>query len=418
METPEKSADAAPSALTIRWERFAPNRRNLWLVFAVWAGISVATSAAMYITALAGANDIMIGGDFSAFFIAAHAAADGAAAEIYNVADFQARLNAVFPGRDDLTLSWQYPPTYLLIIAAFAGMPYLLGFTIFSATTAGAYTSLLRREINDNLLFFGIVASPAAFIALTSGQNGFLTAALLILAASDPKRRPIIAGIAAGLLTVKPHLGLLIPIAYLAAGCWRAMGVAALTAIVLALVSLLAYGAEPWIAFFASVTEVNDRVSAGLMPLAKMATPYAAALYAGLPEWPARVFHLACGAGAAFTVWRVWRTGSDNALRAATLIAGVFIAAPYGFYYELIILGFPVAVVVIRALETGWLKYEQWMLAAVWVLSVSTPMFADTRHGVSTGFAIVALVFTLTIRRAHAQNKSLPPRPTPTKPTG
>ncbi len=403
METAEHSAGADASAVTIRWARFAPTRRNLWLVFGVWAGVSIATSAVMYAAALTGANGVMIGGDFSAFFIAAHAAAEGAAANIYNVADFQAQLNAAFPGRDDLTLSWQYPPTYFLIVAAFAGAPYLLGFSIFSAATAGAYAALLRKEIKDNLLFFAIVASPAAFIALTSGQNGFLTAALLLLAASDPKRRPIIAGIAAGLLTVKPHLGLLIPIAYLAAGCWRAIGVAALTALGLAAISLAAYGAEPWLAFFVSVTEVNDRVSVGLMPLAKMATPYSAALYAGAPEWPARLFHLACGAGAAFMVWRIWRMVDDTALRAATLIAGVFLIAPYGFYYELIILGFPVAVVVMHALQTGWLKYEQWMLAAIWLLSVSTPMFADTRAGVSTGFLIVVLVFVLTMRRAFAR---------------
>ncbi len=395
----------------MRWARYVPTRRNLWLVFGVWAGISIATSAVMYVTALAGASGIMIGGDFSAFFVAARAAAEGAAADIYTVADFQARLNTAFPGRDDLTLSWQYPPTYFLVIAAFAGMPYLLGFTIFSANSAGAYTTLLRREIKDNLLFFGVVASPAAFIAFTSGQNGFLTAALLIIAASDPKRRPIVAGIAAGLLTMKPHLGLLIPIAYLAAGCWRAIGVAALTATALALLSLAAYGAEPWLAFFAAVTEVSERVGVGMMPLAKMATPYSAALYAGLPEWPARVFHLACGLGAAFMVWRVWRMIDDDALRAAALIAGVFLVAPYGFYYELIILGFPVAVVVMRALQTGWLKYEQWMLAAVWVLCVSTPMFADTRHGLSTGFLIVALVFVLTIRRAIKKAPALIPRP-------
>ncbi len=368
-------------------------------MFGVWAAISAATTAVMVAAVFAGASDVMIGGDFSAFFIAAKAAAEGAAAEIYNVVDFQARLNAAFPGRDDLTLSWQYPPTYFLVIAAFAALPYFLGYAIFSGASAVAYGSLLRREIKDNLLSFAIIASPAAFIAFTSGQNGFLTAALLLLAASDPKKRPIIAGVAAGLLTIKPHLGLLIPIAYAAAGCWRAMGVAAVTAIALAGVSFLAYGAEPWIAFFASVTEVNDRVSIGLMPLAKMATPYSAALYAGLPEWPARIFHLACAAGAAGVVWRVWRRCDDLGLRAATLIACVFLAAPYGFYYELIILGFPVAVVVTRAMKTGWLKYEQWMLAAVWALSVSTPMFADTRHGLSTGFLIVALVFVLTVRR-------------------
>ena len=396
---PVESA-TTPSADAIDWSRYGPTRRNLWILFGVWATFSALTGAVMYGAALAGVSGVMIGGDFSAFFIAARAAAEGAAASIYDVADFQARLNAAFPGRDDLTLSWQYPPTYFLVIAPFAAAPYLLGYTIFSGATAGAYATLLRKRIDDKLLFFAIVASPAAFIALTSGQNGFLTAALLLLAVSDPKRRPILAGIAAGLLTIKPHLGLLLPIAYLAAGCWRAIGVAALTALALAALSLAAYGTEPWLAFFSAVTDVAGRVEIGLMPLAKMATPYSAALYAGFPEWPARIFHLMSALCAAFSVWRVWRTSDDCALRAGALIAGVFLVAPYGFYYELIILGFPVAIVAMRALETGWLRYERWMLAGVWALSVSTPMFADTRHGISTGFLIILLVFALVMRRA------------------
>ncbi len=398
------------SSQAFLWKRYAPTRRRLWLIFGFWAGMSALTGAVMYAAALAGASEIMIGGDFSAFHIAAAAAAEGAAADIYDVEAFQARLNAAFPGREDLTLSWQYPPTYLLAIALFAGLPYLAGFSLFSGATFGAYALLLRKRISDNLLFFAIVASPSAFIALTSGQNGFLTAALLILAASDPKRRPIVAGIAAGLLTVKPHLGLLIPIAYLAAGCWRAVAVAAITALALAGLSLLAYGAEVWTAFFAAVADVSGRVSEQVMPLSKMATPYSAALYVGLAEWPARILHLAFAVLAGAAVWRVWRHVDDTAMRAAALIAGVFLAAPYGFYYELIILGFPVAVVVARAMKTGWLKYEAWMIAAVWVLSVTTPMFAETRNGISTGFLIALFVFALTMRRAWIGNPALFPK--------
>lgn len=398
---------ASSRAPAINWSRYGPTRRNLWILFGVWAALSALTGAVMYGAALLGASDIMIGGDFSAFFVAARAAAEGAAANIYNLADFQARLNAAFPGRDDLTLSWQYPPTYFLMIAAFSALPYFAGYSLFSGASAGAYALLIRKRIKDNLLFFAIVASPAAFIALTSGQNGFLTSALLILAASDPKRRPIIAGVAAGLLTMKPHLGLLLPIAFLAAGCWRAIGVAMLTAFALAALSLAAYGTEPWFAFFSAISRVAGRVEVGLMPLAKMATPYSAALYAGLAEWPARVVHLIVALSAAVAVWRVWRSVDDSALRAAALIAGVFLVAPYGFYYELIILGFPVAIVVTRALQTGWLAYERWMLAAVWVLSISTPMFADTRQGISTGFLIVVLVFALVMRRALKKSAAL-----------
>ncbi len=401
-----ENARHAPASTVpaIDWSRYGPTRRNLWILFGVWAALSALTGAVMYGAALAGVSGIMIGGDFSAFFVAAKAAAEGAAANIYDVADFQARLNAAFPGRDDLSLSWQYPPTYFLMIALFAAAPYLLGYAVFSGATAAGFGILLRKRIDDNLLFFAIIASPASFIAFTSGQNGFLTAALLLLAASDPKRRPIVAGVAAGLLTMKPHLGLLLPIAYLAAGCWRATGVAALTALALAALSLAAYGTEPWLAFFSAVSGVAGRVEVGLMPLSKMATPYSAALYAGLSEWPARLVHVVFALGAAAAVWRAWRVTDDSALRAAVLVAGVFLVAPYGFYYELIILGFPVAIVVMRALETGWLRYERWMLAGVWALSVSTPMFAETRQGISTGFLIVLLVFALVMRRTFKKS--------------
>lgn len=394
----ETTAKPAPEGFS--WAQYAPTRQRLWLIFGLWAALSALTGGVMYAAALSGANDIMIGGDFSAFFIAAHAAAEGAAADIYNVADFQARLNAAFPGRDDLGLSWQYPPTYFLAIALFAGLPYLASFTLFSGATAGAYGLLLRKEIKDNLLFFAIIASPSAFIAFTTGQNGFLTAALLILAARDPKQRPLVAGVAAGLLTMKPHLGLLIPVAYLACGAWRAIGVAALTAGALAALSVAAYGAETWTAFFTAVTEVSGRVSEQVMPLSKMATPYSAALFAGFAEWPARIVHLGFTLLAAAAVWRVWRKTDDMLLRGAVLIASAFLAAPYGFYYELIILGFPIAVVVMRALDTGWLKHERSMLAAIWIIAMATPMFADWRHGVSPGFVVALLVFVLTMRRA------------------
>ena len=407
MDAAEKTS--VGGALAVRWERFAPTRGRLWLIFGLWAGLSALTALAMYAAALAGASDIMIGGDFSAFHVAAKAAAEGAAADIYAVDEFQRRLNAAFPGRDDLTLSWQYPPTWLLAVALFAGLPYLAAYTIFSGATYAAYTVLMRKRINDNLLFFAIVASPAAFIAFTSGQNGFLTAALLILAANDPKRRPIVAGLAAGLLTMKPHLGLLIPLAYLAIGAWRAIFTAAATAFALAAVSIAAYGVEPWIAFFSAVGGVSDRVSAAIMPLGKMATPYSAALYAGAPEWTARLFHLAFATLGAAAVWRVWRLVDDQHLRGAVLVAAVFLAAPYGFYYELIILGFPLAIAVMRALEGGWLPYERWMVAGVWLLSMATPLLAGSRYGVSAGFAVTLLVFALIMRRAHHASPALLP---------
>ena len=57
-------------------------------------------------------------------------------------------------------------------------------------------------------------------------------------------------GIAFGLLTVKPQLGLLVPVLLIAQGNWRTFFAAAATALVLAALSVLVYGAEAWQAYF------------------------------------------------------------------------------------------------------------------------------------------------------------------------
>src|SRR6201999_4060273 len=81
------------------------------------------------------------------------------------------------------------------------------------------------------------------------GQNGALTAALVGLGLILLRTRPIIAGVCIGLLSVKPHLGLLIPVALLAGAYYRAFAAGAVTAIVLALISIAAFVFEPWFAF-------------------------------------------------------------------------------------------------------------------------------------------------------------------------
>ena len=58
------------------------------------------------------------------------------------------------------------------------------------------------------------------------------------------RSRPVLAGILLGLLTAKPHLALLFPIALVCARSRRALAAMALSAVLLALVSLAAFGQE------------------------------------------------------------------------------------------------------------------------------------------------------------------------------
>ena len=59
-------------------------------------------------------------------------------------------------------------------------------------------------------------------------------------------RRPVLAGILFGLLTFKPHLGVLIPFALLVLGAWRVIAVAAVTTLLLVAGSVAVFGTEPW----------------------------------------------------------------------------------------------------------------------------------------------------------------------------
>ena len=86
----------------------------------------------------------------------------------------------------------------------------------------GATRQRLEAFSADVLVSLVALAFPAALWNITAGQNGFLTAALYrrhLLGLLE--RRPALAGICLGLLTYKPHFGLLFPI------CWSPTGAGA-----------------------------------------------------------------------------------------------------------------------------------------------------------------------------------------------
>src|SRR3984893_6397971 len=93
------------------------------------------------------------------------------------------------------------------------------------------------------------LAFPAVLINVGHGHNGFLTAALLGGGLVILDRRALIARFLVGLMAYKPQFGLMIPIALAAGGYWRTFAAAAVTAVLLTLVTTLAFGVQVWHAF-------------------------------------------------------------------------------------------------------------------------------------------------------------------------
>jgi hypothetical protein len=377
------------------------------LVVAVAAALVLATNLAVFAYAIATAVNYVtvfgpvVGGDFVVFDAAAGAARQGDPAAIYDPDVLAQRLAAAFPERGAFRLSWQHPPTMLLLIFPLAFLPYLASYGLWAGATVGAFFFAARSIWNERLPLFLALATPAAFQSLITGQTGFLTAALLSTVALFADRRPVLAGLAAGLLTVKPQLGLLIPIVFAASGSWRAFAVAAATGLALAGASVAAFGAESWTAFLGAVAEHGGLMGSTVFPYHKLVSPFGGATMLGASAELAAVVQAAAGLLLAAAAAIVWRRTKETDLRLAILCAAAPLATPYAFYYEAAVFIPAVLALARRGAETGWLKGERGLIALLW----AAPMLLPGRSaipGIPLGFAFAALALAMVLRRAAA----------------
>jgi arabinofuranan 3-O-arabinosyltransferase len=122
-----------------------------------------------------------------------------------------------------------------------------------SLLTFPAYVAAVRMIVGQRIGILLACAFPAVLSNFVVGQNGFLSAALLGGALGLMERRPVLAGCLLGLLTYKPHLGMLFPLVLIASGRWRVFFAAAAVAMLVGVTSWAAFGAGTWTAFIHSL---------------------------------------------------------------------------------------------------------------------------------------------------------------------
>lgn len=142
--------------------------------------------------------------------------------------------------------NWSYPPHYLLLIAPLGLLDYLPAAILFLSVTLLLLLHALRMAMGRISWRAALLLLPALWCNLEVMQNGFLTAALLIYGLGLRDRHPVAAGIAIGILTVKPQLGFLILILLIYERRWMVMAVASMTAVALIGLSMVLFGVESW----------------------------------------------------------------------------------------------------------------------------------------------------------------------------
>src|SRR6476620_7954966 len=125
-------------------------------------------------------------------------------------------------GISDLApMYWSYPPHLVFLIWPFGLLGFLPSYIVWCAVGIALYVWAAVASGVDRKYQLFLAVAPAVTVNVFLGQNGFLTAALLIGGLANLDRRPIIAGILFGILTIKPQFGLLLPVLLVLGGHWR-----------------------------------------------------------------------------------------------------------------------------------------------------------------------------------------------------
>ena len=346
------------------------------------------------------------GTDWLAFYGAARAYLDGRLALIFDAAAFTAYLNADFAwwlAQPVAFRPWVYPPSFLLLLVPFGGLSVAVSYILFELASGAALVAALfsasdrpqarRLVIASAFLCFGAADN------VMQGQNGFLTAALLIGGWRATRWSPLLGGVLLGVLTIKPQFYLLVPVALIAARQWKALAASILAAIALAAISAALFGIDAWLRWLDFALHPGEWIANARL----FGTSWFAFL-AGLGfSWKlAETGQMVVTAASAVVVYLSCRATMPRDQQLAILLAAMLIAAPHSSFYDTLLLAVAVSLWLVDAAEHGSALLRSEFALLVW----AAPLFeAELARGfvplLATAFIAVAVVCRM--RDAGAQ---------------
>lgn len=268
--------------------------------------------------------------DFLSYWAAGRLALQGHPSAAYDLSSHRAvELTAV--SKVGL-IPFPYPPAFLLAVVPFALFPLWLAFALWLLVSIGAYLLSIRRFAEPAVA----LAHPSVLSNGLIGQNGFLTTAVFAGGVSLLTTSPIAAGAVLGLLSYKPQLALLIPLALIAGREWKALAAAALSAGILWLAAIAAFGTASYAGFLYMLPRYAEFVAAGEWQWAELASPFAFLRFFRVSQEPALGVQVLLALWATASVCRLWWRKADG--RAAALAAAALLIPPYLFSYDALIL--------------------------------------------------------------------------------
>jgi hypothetical protein len=345
-----------------------------------------------------------IGGDFINMWAGPQLAFDGRLATLFDLDAYHQAIGELF-GHPIPFHNWGYPPFTLVTFWPLAQLPYFWALAVWTIGLFAAFATVTLSKIDskDRLkALIVLAAAPACLINTFSGQNGFLSAALMLGGILSIDRRPILAGVLFGLLTFKPHLGLVLPFALLALGAWRVIFVASLTAAALVLISIAFFGIEPWRLYIATggyqQAMLLERFE-GFYTI-MMTSVVAAARISGISFQAAMIIQLAVALPVLVAAcWAVRRT-NDPCRRAFVLVSAVPLITPYAFNYDLTALAAVLTWKLFQPLPAERSRF--YLMLAAWFMPILLMYF--NMKGIGAAPFALAGIFVLSVYEASGKH--------------
>ncbi len=335
-------------------------------------GIALASAAVAAWKIFRGASVIDAAGkpaciDFCTTWVSGRFAVSADPARIYDYSIFST-AQAVLVGAHHSgfpAYHFWYPPTFLFFTYPLGYMSYFTGFAIWDAVTLLLYAASVYAIIPRSTAVIAALTPIVVAENLLLGQTGFLTAAIIGFSLVLLERRPLLAGTAVGLLTYKPHFGVLFPLALVASRNWRALAVATAASLTLGGAAAAAFGLHGWLEFLHTFRGRTS--SLGLDPGLELTlqTVYGLLHWAGANSAGAWASHLVAAAIVSVTVWVLWSRPVSYSLQAAVLALGAVIVTPYVQIYDLCILTIAIAFIVRDGISRGFLPGERIVIVGV-----------------------------------------------------
>jgi alpha-1,2-mannosyltransferase len=280
----------------------------------------------------------MVGRDFVNVWLGGHLAAAGDSATIYDLDAYAHAMGQALGIREYYNFS--YPPHMLLAAWPFGLLPYPLALLLWTVLGAGLCVWAARPWFVDaGLPLWIVVLAPASLINIWAGHFGFLVAALALWGWRQVERSPPQAGAAFALMTIKPHLGVLVPLLLALRGRWAAFGWAAAFGIAMAAASVLVFGVEAWTAWLTTTlgyqaSLVGDGSAYAFLLMMPTVERLAAAL--GLTGIAAIALQLLFGGAALLCLGILMRSGVALAQLGLASLVALPLLLPYIFVYDLV----------------------------------------------------------------------------------